>query len=342
MFNGPVRREYHDISSTTPAPARTVCGFPKGFTSVYHRLLLGGRWLVAMLMLAACAPLPTPAPEPVNTPERRFAVSVTEDLAYTVPLFGAVLEQSLDVYAPDAESTGRADGWPVVVFAHGLMQEKRDFADLSEAIATQGTVVFTLDWPVYSGDSVLRKKGTKLREMSESLICAVRFAHVHAGDYGGNAKQIVLVGFSAGARMGSLVALAGEALDQQWDALASESGEPARQATCVAPDGSALVDGFVGIGGPYGRFDQLRNEMPDLWSVVSQSAHVGENPELRVRLLHGKTDSTVPIAASENFSAMLSSAGYDVELLRFDSGHKVPRELTLTVLDELTSQLATE
>ena len=56
-------------------------------------------------------------------------------------------------------------------------------------------------------------------------------------------------GFSAGAGTGSLVALTGETLDEQWDELAVESGEPARQADCVAGTGSAHVDAFVGIGG---------------------------------------------------------------------------------------------
>jgi predicted esterase len=307
---------------------------------------LGLLWMMGMLVLAGCTPFlaltPTPVleptPEPVDGVEQPYAVSVTEDLVYTIPQFGAVLEQSLDVHVPDVDFEDE-NGRPVFIVAHGLMQGKRDFSDLSKAIAAQGSVVFNVNWPVYSGESMLRKNGARLREMSETLACAVRFAHANADDYGGNPQQIVLVGFSAGAGMGSLVALAGESLDQQWDALALESGEPARQVDCVALEGSAHVDGFVGIGGSYGRFDPLRYEMPDLWSVVSQSAHVGENPELRVRLLHGKTDSMVPIEASEDFSNLLASAGYDVGLFRFDSGHKVPRELTLAVLDELAGQL---
>ena len=294
-------------------------------------------WLVVMLMPAACAPLPIPTSEPVNTPEPPFAVSVTEDLVYTLPRFRAVLEQSLDVRAPDVETSA---GWPVVVFAHGLMQKKGDFAGLSEAIAAQGAVVFTADWPIYSGESVLRKNGAKLREMSESLTCALRFAHEHAADYGGDPDRVILAGFSAGAGTGSLVALAGETLDEQWDGLASESGEPARQADCVAGDGSAHVDAFVGIGGPYGRLDPLEDEMPALWSVAAESAHMGENSALLVRLLHGETDSMVPIEASEAFAETLSAAGYDVELARFQSGHKVPRELTLTTIAELAGQLA--
>lgn len=302
-----------------------------------NRLILqGAMWIVALLVLVGCAPLAPPAPLP--TPPN--AVTVTQDLPYTVPRFGVVLEQSLDIYSPETEILEGGDAWPVVLFAHGLLQSKDDFADLSQAIAAQGAVVFTVDWPIYSGESVLRKNGTKLREMSESLVCAVRFAHEHAGAYGGDPDQVILAGFSAGAGTGSLVALAGDGLDERWETLASESGEPARQADCVAVDGSANVDAFVGIGGPYGRLDPIEDGMPALWSVAAESAHLGENPELLVRLLHGQTDSMVPVETSELFAESLSEAGYDVEFATFDSGHKVPRELTLAVIDELMSQLA--
>ena len=90
------------------------------------------------------------------------------------------------------------------------MQSKRDFKILSEKIADQGAVVFTVDWPTYTGASTQRGNGKQIREMSETLVCAVRFADAHAAEYGGDPDRIIYAGFSLGAGMGGLISLAGE------------------------------------------------------------------------------------------------------------------------------------
>ena len=149
-------------------------------------------------LLTACATpvAPTSVPTPSPTPAPPFSVSVTKDLVYTAPEFRAILVEKLDVYAPEAATEG---GWPVVIFVHGSAQQKRDFAQISGKVAEAGAVVFTVDWTPYSGSSILSGGGKQVREMGETLLCAVRFAHVHAGEYGGDAERVILVGFSAGA-----------------------------------------------------------------------------------------------------------------------------------------------
>ena len=125
-------------------------------------------------------------------------------------------------------------------------------------------------------------------------------------------------------------------VDDLWDAFSAESaGEPPREVDCVAPDGSPNVAAFVGIAGPYGAFESAPGIDSDLRKVVEISAYVGERPNLRVRLLHGRTDGVVKQSASENFLALLVDAGYDARLTLFDEGHKVPHELVLEVVAEL-------
>jgi hypothetical protein len=92
-------------------------------------------------------------------------------------------------------------------------------------------------------------------------------------------------------------------------------------------------DAFVGYDGRYGR-EFLQEEDPDLWKLFYGC--IGENPHLKVRLLHSETHSTISYDNSVAFEATLAEAGYDVKLIPFRGGHVVPRELTVeAVMDAL-------
>jgi predicted esterase len=63
---------------------------------------------------------------------------------------------------------------------------------------------------------------------------------------------------------------------------------------------------------------------------------VDANPGLKVRLIHGETDSTVPYANSVEFEDAPTDAGFDVELISFEGGHTVPSELAAaTIIDAI-------
>ena len=65
-------------------------------------------------------------------------------------------------------------------------------------------------------------------------------------------------------------------------------------------------DVFVGYEGQYGRDFLLQHE-PELWETLWGT--VGLHPELRVRLIHGATDTTIPLENSVAFEAVLAEAG---------------------------------
>lgn len=131
-----------------------------------------------------------------------------------------------------------------------------------------------------------------------------------------------------------MMAFAGDNLERAWNDLAAARGAPPPQVKCVA-DGSARVDAFVGIAGPYNLAASLQTEDPQLWQVVSPYAHLNDNRSLRVRLLHGTNDNRVPIEQSLLFQEALSHAGYDSQLIRFDGPHAVPMPLTVEELTKL-------
>ena len=102
------------------------------------------------------------------------------------------------------------------------------------------------------------------------------------------------------------------------------------------------MDGFVGIAGTYDMFvgyeglygrDFLQQHEPELWETLWGT--VGLHPELRVRLIHGTTDNTIPLENSIAFEAVLAEAGYDVELVEFAGGHGTPDDLAVETIMEL-------
>ena len=181
---------------------------------------------------------------------------------------------------------------------------------------------------------------TATRTMVEALACAVRFAR--GSEYGSETAPLVLTGFSAGGAPASHVALAGESFDRVWDEYEESRGGPPAQYDCTFGEASSRVDGFVGIAGgydlfvgyegPYGR-DFLQEHEPDLWETLWGT--VGLHPELRVRLIHGTADNTIPFENSVAFEAVLAEAGYDVELVEFAGGHGTPLDLAVETIMEL-------
>ena len=121
-------------------------------------------------------------------------------------------------------------------------------------------------------------------------------------------------------------------MDQVWQEFELKRGGPPQQVECLESGSAAKVDAFVGIGGVYGLSNSLREEDPELWEVCSIDAHLGKNPGLMIRLLHGEWDDTVDAEASVRFDADLTKAGYDSELTQFEGGHMIPLDLTVATI----------
>ena len=216
---------------------------------------------------------------------------ITNDVPFTSLL-------TLDVLAPDTPGT-----YPVVVIFHGggwVGGSPDDIAPLAEALAAAGAVVFNAPYRL-----ALRGGGYPMT--FEDASCAVRFARQHAAGFGGDPGFVTVVGYSAGAHIGAITALTGD----------SFSGD------CVVESGNALPNGFVGVAGPYDTdlldplmgvfFGKDRAEDPASWENGNPHNHVGENPNLIVRLIHGELDLLAPVEFSMALDEDLTRAGYDVE-----------------------------
>jgi acetyl esterase/lipase len=265
-------------------------------------------------------------------------IVITKDLVYAVrPAQPEQPEKqfTLDVYAPT-----EAGKWPVVVFLPGRGMGKGTGSRLLlRPLAEQGMVVVSINYSsLYPGEAIHDPR-REVREMAETVACAIRFAHKTTVDSGHQATQVILLGTSLGGGLAAHVALVADEIDHQWERFASQQGGPPRQVQCEVPEGSVHVDALVGIAGAYdgfvgseGRYGRewLQAKDPALWDLLYSA--VGNNPELKVRLLHGERDTTIPLENSLAFEAVLLEAGYDVEVMSYDDGHGAPPDITFKAI----------
>lgn len=134
------------------------------------------------LLLTAFFASHTPAAEP----------RITRDVPYAEP---ADPRQMLDVYAP---ASGR--GLPVIVWIHGGGWRRGDKASVQlkpAAFVERGFLFVSTTYRFVPDVTV--------REMTGDVARAIRWAHDHAAEYGGDGKRIIVMGHSAGAHLAALV-----------------------------------------------------------------------------------------------------------------------------------------
>ncbi|MEI9891158.1 MAG: alpha/beta hydrolase [Caulobacteraceae bacterium] len=138
--------------------------------------------------------------------------------------YGADPRQKLDVYTPRAPS---ARPLPVLVFFYGgnwSSGRRQDYSFAGHAFAARGFVTVIADYrlaPQHPYPDFVRDAAS-----------AVRWAHDHAGAYGGDPDRIVLAGHSAGAYLAMMLALDDDYLR-------------------AAGVDFSIIKGVAGLSGPY-------------------------------------------------------------------------------------------
>lgn len=239
--------------------------------------------------LAACSPARL-----LNATVATDRLMIATGLAY-----GDHPRQRLDVYTPKAA----AGSLPVVVYFYGGAWQNGDrdtYVFLAEALASRGFVVVIPDYRVYPTG--------RFPVFLEDAAQAVRWTVDQIGTHGGDPERLFLMGHSAGAHIGAMLAL-----DTRY---LTAAGVPADR-----------VAGFVGLAGPY---DFLPITGPDIRRVFATAARPEDTqPITFVRadappmlLLTGTDDDTVLPRNSESLGRALRAAGGTAEVKAYPGiGH---------------------
>lgn len=201
----------------------------------------------------------------LNATTGRHDVVVQRDVIYA-----PAHRLALDIYRPRDSRHA-----PVIVFFYGgswKSGKRAWYRWAGEALASKGMVVVIPDYRLWPA--------VRLDGFMQDAAHAVAWAHAHAGEYGGDPASLFLMGHSAGAHIGALLAT-----DAQW---LSGVGMQPRQ-----------LDGFIGLAGPY---DFLPLENPDFIDMFgtthvaqlrSQPVHQVDGDEPPMLLLQGGDDKVV-------------------------------------------------
>lgn len=281
--------------------------------------------------MAATAPVATPLPPtatnlpPTATPLAPTAepaeAAVLKDVAYATAVDPEAKDETLDIHYLPGSNAGK----PVVIWGHGSALDSSSGRIFGRLLAREGYVVLAINWQ----DLATRGGGTAdLREAVEDAACALRFAAEHGQEYGADPNRVIWAGFSAGSWLGSIVALGeGDPLPV-WDSYAAQNDGPGRRVQCAATADPALITAYVPSAGSYPGGFWLGNENNPYYSEfmapLSSYAAIGNNPDLKVRILHGTRDLSGDTAFenAQAFAGALQEAGYDVIFLPQEGAHE--------------------
>jgi acetyl esterase/lipase len=194
----------------------------------------------------------------------------------------------LDVYVPEKKAAGPM---PVLVFFYGggwTSGHRQDYAFAGHALAARGFVTVVPDYrlaPQHPYPDFVQDAAT-----------AVRWAHDHAAQYGGDPNRIVLAGHSAGGYLAIMLAMDDDFLR-------------------AAGVDFSLIKGAAGLSGPYDfyPFDVDSSRLafglypdPKATQPISYAARPHRPPVL---LIQGQKDRLVGVHNAVNLDRALRQAG---------------------------------
>lgn len=202
----------------------------------------------------------------------------------------------LDLYLPAPQQASRA----TVIFFYGgcwggcMTVNKGYYRFVAQALTAHGYAVAIADYRRYPE--------VRFAAIMDDTVQAVAWVKTHIGRYGADPDKLFLMGHSAGAHLGAMLAL---------------------NETYLPPDIYHSIKGFVGLAGPYDFLpftDAYQHEVfgPKENYPASQPVNFVQGTEPPLLLLYGNGDATVKPVNIESLSRKVKQAGGCVETHVYD------------------------
>jgi acetyl esterase/lipase len=244
------------------------------------------------LSITACSPL---AFSLANVPAHFEKMTVARDQAY-----GPAPSHLLDIYIPAAAVNQPRE---VIVFFYGgrwTDGTKGDYRFVGATFASRGYVVVIPDYRKYPD--------VRFPTFVEDGARAVAWVHDHIADSHGDPSRIHIVGHSAGAHIGALLA-----------------ADPHYLAD-IGKDRSAVIRDFVGLAGPYA-FTPKDPDLQDMFGPPAnypnmQATTFIDGAQPPMLLLYGEADTRVTPHNLEKLLQRITEQGGCVRAITYpDVGH---------------------
>jgi len=236
-----------------------------------------------------------------------IALSACSDvLVETVHYDARIAATGMDIHTRPG-----ASGAPAVLLVHGgswVHGDRFEMTRAADRLAELGYVAATIDYRLVPDG--------RFPSAVDDVWCALSYLRAHAAELDLDPERIATVGYSAGAHLVGLVAVAGDSAElQETGCPTGRTGPPAAAVSIAGPMDLSTLQGDVVadfVGAAYS-FD------PERWVRASPISYVGAN-EPPFLFVHAEHDLIVPVEQSERMYAALREAGNTASLLRLEGG----------------------
>jgi len=253
------------------------------------------------LLLAVAQVASVLAQEPPPLPAD---VRLEHDIAYAEPKNP---RQTLDVYGP---ASGK--NLPVVVWVHGggwRAGDKTEIATKPAAFVRKGLIFISVNYRFVTE--------VPMETIARDVAKSVRWAHDHAGQYGGDPNRMLLMGHSAGAQLAALLCTNDRYLKAEMLSLAMIKG-------CVPVDGDTY-DVPLQVATAEARYKSLKQPPPKMGYAdkfgtpqqqrdLSAVRHIARNKLIPPFLILHVADHTDTAAQAHRLWSELREAGIEAKM----------------------------